>query len=260
MTDTVDDIAGRRRTAGTALQWSVVCDFDGTVAIEDFVDRLLEKYADPAWRDVEEEWKSGRIGSRECLARQIDMVRCSPGQFARLATGMKIDAGFPSFVALCRQHLMPLRIVSDGLDVAIRAILAQNDLDGLPIFANRLEHRHGRRMRILFPEARDNCIAASGMCKCAQAESAAAAATGGLAGAVAHTLLIGDGASDFCVARAADFVFAKGRLAAYCTAEKIPFAPFGDFFDVCRLLTALMEQGVAPVAHDDSDMERVAHD
>ena len=218
-----------------ALHWSVICDFDGTVTVEDFIDRLLEQHADPAWREIEEEWKSGRIGSRECLARQIDMVRCSPSQFARLATDMEIDAGFSSFVALCRLHLLPLRIVSDGLDVAIRAILAQHDLDGLPIFANRLEHRDGQRLRILFPQARDNCIAASGMCKCAQAEAAA--------GGIAQTVLIGDGASDFCLARSADFVFAKGRLAAFCTAEKIPFASFNDFFDVSRLMIALMQQG-----------------
>jgi 2,3-diketo-5-methylthio-1-phosphopentane phosphatase len=252
MTDTTNYTANRSAAAGAPLQWSVVCDFDGTIAIEDFVDRLLEKHADLAWREVEEEWKSGRIGSRECLARQIDMVRCTPGQFARLVTGMKIDAGFASFVALCRQHLLPLRIVSDGLDVAIRAILAQHDLDGLPIFANRLEHRSGGHMRILFPEARGNCIAASGMCKCAQAEAAA--------GGIAHTLLIGDGASDFCAARAADFVFAKGRLAAYCAAEKIPFAPFGDFFDVCRLLTALMEEGVEAQRQDrNTDPEPASH-
>ncbi len=260
MSDTANFSLQRYAPHAAIGQWSVVCDFDGTVAIEDFVDRLLEKRADPAWRAVEEEWKSGRIGSRECLARQIDMVRCSPNQFARLITGMKIDPGFATFVAQCRQHLVPLRIVSDGLDVAIRAILAQHDLDGLPVFANRLEYRPGRRMRILFPEARENCIAASGMCKCAQAEAAANSCNGGAIGNRAHTLLIGDGASDFCVARAADFVFAKGRLAAYCTAEKIPFAPFGDFFDVCRLITALMEQGVATAAQDNIDTEHATHD
>jgi 2,3-diketo-5-methylthio-1-phosphopentane phosphatase len=214
--------------------WSVICDFDGTVTTEDFIDNLLERHADPAWRQVEEEWKSGRIGSRECLTRQIGMVRCSPGQFAQLATGMKIDPGFAAFVALCRANVLPLRIVSDGLDVAIRAILAQHDLDGLPIFANRLEYRSRSRMRILFPQARASCLAASGMCKCAQAEAAA--------GGIAQTVLIGDGASDFCLARSADFVFAKGRLAAFCATEKIPFAPFGDFFDICRLITALLHQ------------------
>jgi 2-hydroxy-3-keto-5-methylthiopentenyl-1-phosphate phosphatase len=148
-------------------------------------------------------------------------------------------------VALCRQNMLPLRIVSDGLDVAIRAILAAHDLDGLAIHANRLEHRAGRRVGILFPEAREDCIAASGLCKCAQAETAMREAIAPTGGPV-HTLLIGDGASDFCVARRADFVFAKGALARFCAEHGIAFAPFGDFFDVCRLLTALLEGSLAP--------------
>ncbi len=250
MTDTIQ-YSAERQAGRAARTWSVVCDFDGTIAIEDFVDRLLERHADPAWRAVEEEWKSGRIGSRECLRRQIDMVRCSPDQFARLVTGMKIDSGFASFVALCRQNMLPLRIVSDGLDVAIRAILAAHDLDGLAIHANRLEHRADRHMGILFPEARENCIAASGMCKCAQAETAAREAIA-VAGAPVHTLLIGDGASDFCAARAADFVLAKGSLARFCTEQNIAFAPFNDFFDVCRLVTALLEGGIVPAVADDA--------
>jgi 2,3-diketo-5-methylthio-1-phosphopentane phosphatase len=253
MGEGMDNLTAKR--AAKPLHWSVICDFDGTVAIEDFVDRLLEKYADPQWRVVEEEWKSGRIGSRECLARQIDLVRCSAPQFAQLATGMKIDAGFASFVSLCRQHLLPLRIVSDGLDVAIRAILAQHDLDGVPIHANSLEHRPDRRMRIRFPEARDDCVAASGMCKCAQAQQAAEQTMGG----VAQTLLIGDGASDFCLARSADFVIAKGQLAAHCAAEKIPFAPFGDFFDVCRLVTALVQERVETAASTNPNAEPATH-
>lgn len=244
MTDTTPYTAERHAGLGRR-NWSVVCDFDGTVAIEDFVDRLLERHADPAWRTVEDQWKSGRIGSRECLARQIDMVRCSTDQFARLATEMTIDPGFAPFVALCRQNMLPLRIVSDGLDVAIRAILAAHDLDGLAVHANRLDHRAGRRMGIQFPEARENCIAASGMCKCAQAETAAREAIAPTGGPV-NTLVIGDGASDFCVARRADFVFAKGSLARFCTDHAIAFAPFHDFFDVCRLLTALLEGGIVP--------------
>jgi 2,3-diketo-5-methylthio-1-phosphopentane phosphatase len=233
MTDIQDRGAAGRNPLDRPLQWSVICDFDGTITFDDFIDRLLERHADPAWRDVEEDWKNGRIGSRECLARQIDMVRCSPVQLARLIGRVEMDPGFVTFAALCRQHALPLRIVSDGLDVAIRAILARHDLDNLPVFANRLEYRGARRMRIAFPQARENCVAASGMCKCAQAEAAA--------GGIAQTVLIGDGASDFCLARQADFVFAKGRLAGFCADENIPFAPFGDFFDVCRLMTALLQ-------------------
>ncbi len=41
------------------------CDFDGTITRQDVIDVLLETYAQPRWRDVEQEWIDGRISSRD---------------------------------------------------------------------------------------------------------------------------------------------------------------------------------------------------
>src|SRR5262249_36337615 len=43
----------------------VLVDFDGTVAPDDPTDRLLERFADPAWRDIEHAWQAGGISSRD---------------------------------------------------------------------------------------------------------------------------------------------------------------------------------------------------
>ena len=59
-------------------------DFDGTIATSDVVDMVLEKFADKKWRDIEKEWQSGKIGSRECLTRQIELLKAEPGQIAEL--------------------------------------------------------------------------------------------------------------------------------------------------------------------------------
>ena len=45
-------------------------DFDGTISERDAIDALLEAFADSRWLVIEEEWKAGRIGSRECLREQ----------------------------------------------------------------------------------------------------------------------------------------------------------------------------------------------
>jgi 2-hydroxy-3-keto-5-methylthiopentenyl-1-phosphate phosphatase len=55
-----------------------------------------------------------------------------------------------------------------------------------------------------------------------------------------RVLLIGDGASDFCVAHVADFVFAKGKLIAHCIANNIPHAPIANFADAIALMSALV--------------------
>ncbi len=49
----------------------VICDFDGTITLKDSTDLLLDRFADPAWLDIEKEWLLGKIGSRECLERQL---------------------------------------------------------------------------------------------------------------------------------------------------------------------------------------------
>ena len=49
-------------------------DFDGTITLEDVVDRVLDRFASGEWKKVEREWVEGKIGSRECLSRQMSLV------------------------------------------------------------------------------------------------------------------------------------------------------------------------------------------
>ncbi|MGH7724962.1 MAG: hypothetical protein ACREOU_05990, partial [Candidatus Eiseniibacteriota bacterium] len=63
---------------------------------------------------------------------------------------------------------------------------------------------------------------------------AGAAGAAGPAGDRARTVFIGDGLSDRCGARAADVVYAKGDLLAFCRDAGIPARPFANFEDVAR--------------------------
>jgi 2-hydroxy-3-keto-5-methylthiopentenyl-1-phosphate phosphatase len=47
---------------------------------------------------------------------------------------------------------------------------------------------------------------------------------------------VGDGRSDFCVARGAQLVLAKGQLAAHCRLQNIPHRWIEDFSDATRVL------------------------
>ena len=79
------------------LKCRLLVDFDGTIASVDTTDLLLERFAAPAWRDIEEDWKAGRIGSRECMVRQIDLVRASQPEMDEFVAGIEIDPEFPAF-------------------------------------------------------------------------------------------------------------------------------------------------------------------
>ncbi len=220
--------------------WIILCDFDGTVSVEDVTDALLERHAHPDWIVLEQRWKAGAMGSRDCMAGQVGLLDADRGQLDALFAAMRIDRMFPAFVEAALAARIPVRIVSDGLDLAIDAILARHQLDHLPVAANRLEAAGPRRWRLAFPHADPACRVASGLCKCARVAAARAERP--------KVLLVGDGASDFCVAGAVDLVFAKHRLIEHCRAQGLPYVPITGFEDALVLLPALVEGTLVPVA------------
>ncbi|HYM31130.1 MAG TPA: MtnX-like HAD-IB family phosphatase [Candidatus Cybelea sp.] len=219
------------------MRWAIVCDFDGTIAVEDVTDSVLARFADPAWREIENDWKAGLIGSRECMARQVDLLRCERSELDAHIDAVRIDPAFPAFVSFCRRKGVSLRVVSDGLDYVILRVLRRHGIHNLPVVANRLDMLPGGRYRLGFPNALGACVAASGTCKC----STMSAGPGHDIRVRPRHLLIGDGASDFCAATGADLVFAKDRLLAHCEQRNLPHVAFADFGEARRLFAALLD-------------------
>jgi len=203
---------------------SVLVDFDGTIALEDTTDLLLERFADPQWHQVEADWVAGRIGSRECLSRQIDLVRASQADLDKLADQVEVDPDFVEFVAAGRELGLWLAIGSDGFDVIISRVLERIGVS-LPVVSNRLLPAGKNRWRAEFPHFSDQCRSQSGNCKCT------------LIGQT-PTILIGDGRSDFCPAAQATLVLAKNSLAMYCQKSAIDHIAIEGFADGTRALRA----------------------
>src|SRR5665213_2888007 len=111
------------------MQGQILLDFDGTVAIEDTTDRLLERFADPAWRAIETDWQAQRIGSRECLARQVALVRATEPDIDQFINDVRVDPGFGALLAACAEAHFQVKIVSDGLDCVVRGVLARTGFD-----------------------------------------------------------------------------------------------------------------------------------
>ena len=203
-----------------------VVDFDGTVAPTDTVDALLERFADPEWKRIEEKWVRGEINSRQCMAAQIALVS---GRNATLETFLKsveIDPHFGDFVQ-CVGEFAEVAIVSDGLDYPIAHAIRKLGVL-IPFFANRLTFHEGG-LDLSFPYADSACEVGSGVCKCAVAERVDD-------GRELPMILIGDGRSDLCIARSADYVFARGSLRRFCEAEGIAHSPFETFADVLAVV------------------------
>ena len=213
-----------------AGDWLVVCDFDGTIAHVDVTDGVLSRFALPQWEEIEADWKAGRFGSRECMARQVDLVRAPREALDAYLDTVDIDPEFPAFVADCRARGLDVVVISDGIDYSIRRILSRYGLDDLPLASNSLELLGGDRYRLQFPEANAKCSAGSGTCKCRVSSRRANGRS---------RLLIGDGSSDFCLAAEADLVFAKDKLLQRCIERRLPHRACPDFASARRLLPQL---------------------
>jgi 2-hydroxy-3-keto-5-methylthiopentenyl-1-phosphate phosphatase len=227
------------RLGGDSVKPMVFLDFDGTITRRDATDAILEAYADPEWLQIEEEWKRGRMGSRECLIAQMALVRATKAEIDSLLDGIAIDQGFVPLLETCSAHGMPVHIVSDGLDYCIQRILSRPSLDlaahleGVQIVSNHLAP-HEDRWNVDVASLAPSCIHGCGTCKPATMERLNT--TGGPA------IFVGDGLSDRYAAARADLVFAKDDLAAYCDEQAIPYTPYESLATIAERLEHLLRE------------------
>lgn len=217
----------------------VFLDFDGTITQSDILDELVARYAvDDSWKELERKWQAGRIGSRECLSKEFDLVAITRAELNAFLETIALDPGVEGFFQCLAENRIPVTIVSDGVDQFIRKVLKRLDRRiiprGLTVRANAIEHARGR-LKLVMPHGDAACETAAAHCKCRSAGQRHR--SGRLA------IYVGDGLSDLCPARRADLVFAKGRLAEALERESIPFIPFNTLVDVTdALVTAWMAQ------------------
>ena len=132
------------------MKCAVYVDFDGTIAPSEPTDALFDKFADPAWRQIEKDWQEGRASSRDCMERQVALLRATPERIDRFLARVEMDPMFPAFVRLCRRHGARVVVVSDGLDRVVGHVLRAAGLE-LPYFANWLVWKGGEPLEPAVP-------------------------------------------------------------------------------------------------------------
>ena len=157
---------GRR---ASALKPIFFCDFDGTITQVDVTDEILTQLANPSWREIEQEWACGSIGSRECLERQLALVDASTEELDSLIDAIPVDPGLPEFLQWVGKNKLPFYVVSDGFDYVIRRVLRRTGMNGqlhngTHLFASNL-HSEGRKVKISFPHAASGCGHGCATCK-----------------------------------------------------------------------------------------------
>jgi 2,3-diketo-5-methylthio-1-phosphopentane phosphatase len=219
----------------------VFCDFDGTITQLDVTDQILTELAHPSWREIEQQWMQGLIGSRECLERQIALVNAPVEELHAVIDAVAVDAEFTAFCKFARKRQLPLYILSDGFDYVIRRILKGAGVDrhfrsGSNLFASGLRI-DGRRLEPSFPYSPEPCEHGCATCKAALIQR--------LRDGRRPVIFVGDGMSDRFAVEVADVVFAKRHLLAHCRQAGIACHAFETFKDVQLTLEKLLNP--APV-------------
>lgn len=221
----------------------VFLDFDGTITRNDVVDSILKCYANPTWLAIEEEWKAGRIGSRECLRAQVELVRAKPQELDALLDTIEVDEGLPALLGTCARHGVATHVISDGFDNCIARILGRPSLalkcylHRVQIFASHLEPC-GESWHVEFPYFKALCAHGCATCKPAVMHL--------LNPGRAPTIFVGDGLSDRYAALSADLVFGK-NLSEYCQERAIPYVTYTGLTDVAAQLDPLLSLDFASV-------------
>jgi HAD superfamily phosphoserine phosphatase-like hydrolase len=221
----------------------ILVDFDGTLAAADVGNRLFHRFTtdDGSRRRVIEEWKEGRVTARECLARECELTRMTAEEAHAFVREFHLVPEAAAFVDAARHAGHHVAVASDGLTFYIEDLLERAGVS-LPHRANRLRFEsagpvpefgsqgpsfamEGGRVARSADGAGPGC-GACGNCKGAALDEARGS------GQYRRMLLVGDGYSDRCGARAADVRYAKDDLLAWCGAQGLEARPFTTLTDV----------------------------
>ncbi len=212
----------------------VVLDFDGTMAVDDVGNELIRTFGE--FDVLNKQLLDGEITAAEDYRRAVASFTqdCTPDAIERFAMEREVDPGLHDLLDLCDRQGARILVASDGFDVYIKTILKREGLGRLELHSNRLTWDADHWVPS-FPLATESCT-----CFCASCKRNAVLDRLG-----EDTILVyvGDGLSDQCAAKHADIIFAKRRLAAWCTEQRIPHHPFKTMFDVRRILASRFATG-----------------
>jgi 2-hydroxy-3-keto-5-methylthiopentenyl-1-phosphate phosphatase len=214
---------------------AIFCDFDGTITEQDVTDQILSQWAHPSWREVEQLWMRGAIGSRECLERQMSLVKATPRELNELIDAVPVDPGFAGLYRLAQRRGVPFYVVSDGFDYVIGRVLKRIAINGeyrngTHLFSSGLRVKP-QRLETFFPHAPAPCEHGCATCKVGIIREHGRGHR--------PVVFIGDGLSDRWAVEEADLVFARHPLAAHCREKDIACLPFESLREVEQELARL---------------------
>lgn len=211
-----------------SIEKLILCDFDGTISPLSLSDYLYGKFASCGMK-YSDLWAQGKISTREEVQKSFQYIQASKEEMEEALSVVPIVAGFEDFFAFCGRHALRLIVVSDGLEWAIRYVLAKAGVEDIRVMSNQIFFE-GNKFSFRFPYFTSDAPHA-GVDKLKIVRQFSKQGR--------RIYLIGDGRTDFPASHAVDFVFARDELWDYCQKHQIPSFQFADFHDIQAYLNDL---------------------
>lgn len=209
----------------------VILDYDGTITVDDCNEIVLQHAVGDAWRASEQAMLRGEISPNEAFRRQIALLGLPRDElFALAIAAARLRPGFREFLQGAVDGGARVVVISDGLRETIEAVWRRHGLPAVEVHASELRGDHLAGYDVGF-----NGLARA----CTRCEHCKGHVLDHVRNGVEHVVVFGDGDGDLCLARKADLVFARHRLAALCDREGIAYRPFTGYAGALDRLAAL---------------------
>jgi len=197
----------------------ILCDFDGTITLEDTCEKILQRFVERNWQKYDLALEKGTISLHECMQVQFGMIKADKASIVEFVRPVSLREGFVEFVKFCKTREIPLIIVSAGLDFVIESILNLHRIT-LPIIAARTSFDNG--ILLTFPPLHysDSIDFKADLVRYYKNQQK-------------QVIFIGDGASDLHGALAADVVYSV-KEKYLSTQIGIDFSDFSELRDTLR--------------------------
>jgi 2,3-diketo-5-methylthio-1-phosphopentane phosphatase len=214
----------------------VLCDFDGTITEIDTAEFVLARFAQGDWQALDKRFENGEITLEECLRRQFSLVKASRKQILdELEKTVTFRTNFEKLAKYCRKNLIPLIVVSAGLDFVIEHFMKLAGLQELTETYTAKTKHNANRVEFTFPRLFDKTSAnfKQDFVRHYKRQNK-------------KVIYIGNGSGDYAAAKDADYLFAiKGsKLAKLCENHSMRYGSITDFQEVVEAIHMLVTRGI----------------